>query len=88
MLRAIVWGHEGDVVVVGPHRRGEQGLHDFERVRPWMLYGVLFSLPGLYRVCRFVGAERRALRETRDALSVIREDTARRLAAEKHAALN
>ncbi len=48
-----------------------------------MFYGVLFSLPGLYQACRFVSAERRALRETRDALSIIREDTARRLTTEK-----
>ncbi|WP_146069584.1 hypothetical protein [Arthrobacter sp. B0490] len=67
-------------------RRVMRDQREFERAKPFMLYGVLFSLPGVYRTCRFVIAERRELRQTRSALEIIREDTARRLAAENHAA--
>ncbi len=72
-------------MTVGEHERVKRDLVEFKRARPWMLYGVLFSLPGLYGACRFVIAERRMLRETREALRVIREDTARRLASEQAA---
>jgi hypothetical protein len=54
-----------------------------------MLYGPLFSLPRLYGHCRIVIADcfaPRETREARDALRVIREDTARRLASEQAAA--
>ncbi|MHA7209830.1 hypothetical protein [Arthrobacter sp. MDT1-65] len=65
-----------------------QDQREFERAKPFMLYGVVFSLPGVYRACRFVIAERRALRRTRDALQIIREDTARRLATDSKVVTN
>jgi hypothetical protein len=49
---------------------------------PWAIGTALLPLYGLYRLRRFIGAERRALEETRDALQFIREDTVRRLAAQ------
>ncbi len=82
MLKALVGGYEGDFLKSDDRRRMDRELREFEQVTPWMVVAVLFSLPGLYEACRFIGAERRSLRETRTALRLIREDTARRLAAE------